>query len=317
MSRIGAAAGRWLAPEAPAERLAAVRILVGAFAFLYLALRVPHLLSYLSFSPRQFAPVGVLSMFDAPPPAALVVAVTGLALLATLGFTLGWRYRLTGPAAGIALLWTLSYANSWGQIFHTENALVLFALVLGVTRAADATSLDARRLARTHVGASPPPPHARYGWPLRLLCVVVVATYFLAGIAKLRWGGPGWLGGSVLRDTIAADSLRKILLGSAHSPIAEALLGQAWLFRGLAVLTLVVELGAPIALLHRRAALVWVLSVIAFHLGVLALMAIMFPFPLSGVAFAPFFRPERVIGWGAARIRRFRARRTPAGSAAP
>lgn len=315
MSRLRAAAAGWLAPEAPAERLAAVRILVGAFAFLYLAQRVPHILSYLSFPARQFAPVGVLSMFGAPPPAALVVAATALALVAILGFALGWRYRLTGPVAGIALLWTLSYANSWGQIFHTENALVLFVLVLGVTRAADATSLDAHRLARA--GASPPAPHPRYGWPLRLLCVVVVATYFLAGIAKLRWGGPGWLGGAVLRDTIAADSLRKILLGSSHSPIAEALLGQAWLFRGLAVLTLVVELGAPIALLHRRAALVWVLSVIAFHLGVLALMAIVFPFPLSGVAFAPFFRAERVTGWAAARIRRFRARRTPAGSAAP
>lgn len=312
MNRLVAAAARWLAPEAPAERLAAVRILVGAFAFLYLALRLPHILSYLSFPARQFEPVGVLSPFGAPPPAALVVAAMALALLATLGFALGWRFRLTGPAAGALLLWTLSYANSWGQIFHTENALVVSVLVLGLTRAADATSLDAHRRR-----AAAPPPHARYGWPLRLLCALVVATYFLAGIAKLRWGGPGWMGGTVLRDTIAADSLRKILLGSSHSPIAEALLGQAWLFRGLAVLTLVVELGAPIALVHRRAAIVWVLSVIAFHLGVLVLMAIVFPYPLSGVAFAPFFRAERLTGWVAARISRFRERRSTSGSPAP
>jgi hypothetical protein len=125
------------------------------------------------------------------------------------------------------------------------------------------------------------------------------------------------MGGTVLRDTIAADSLRKILLGSSHSPIAEALLGQVWLFRGLAVLTLVVELGAPIALLHRRAALAWMLAVVGFHLGVLMLMAIFFPFPLTGVAFAPFFRAERVTAWIGARIRRFRAGRSPAGSATP
>ncbi len=302
MRRLARAVERWFAPDAPAERLAAVRILVGAFAVVYLASRVRHILSYLSFSSRNFQPVGVMSLFDAPPPAALVVTATALALLATIGFALGWRYRVTGPAAGLLLLVTLSYANSWGQIFHTENALVLSVIVLGVTRAADASSLDARRRS-----ASAPAPHPRYGWPLRLVCIVVVATYFLAGVAKLRWGGPGWLGGTVLRDTIAADSLRKILLGSSHSPIAEALLEQAWLFRGLAVLTLIVELGAPLALMHRRAALVWVLAVIAFHLGVLALMAILFPFPLSGIAFAPFFRAERVTGWLAARTRRFRA----------
>jgi hypothetical protein len=311
-SKLVAAAERWLFPEAPAERLAAVRVLVGSFALVYLSARIPHLTSYVSFAGRQFAPVGVLSPFAGPPPAAAVFALIGLSWLATLGFALGWRFRLTGPAAGILLLVTLSYANSWGQIFHTENALVLTVLVLGVTRAADATSLDARR-----AGGPPPPPDPRYGWPLRLLSLLVVATYFLAGIAKLRWGGPGWMGGTVLRDTIAADSLRKILLGSSHSPIAEALLGQAWLFRGLAVLTLVVELGAPLALLHRRAALVWVLAVIAFHLGVLALMAILFPFPLSGVAFAPFFRAERVTGWVAGRVRRFREPRTQARSAAP
>ena len=311
MSRVGRAARRWLAPEAPAERLAAVRVLVGAFAVVYLGLRIPHLASYVSFSSRNFQPVGVMSALEQPPPALAVYLLIALTWTAALAFALGWRFRVTGPAAGFLLLVTLSYANSWGQIFHTENALVLFVLVLGVTPAADATSLDARRRGEA------PAPHPRYGWPLRLLTVVVVATYFLAGVAKLRWGGPGWMGGTVLRDTIAADSLRKILLGSSHSPIAEALLGQAWLFRALAVLTLVVELGAPLALLHRRAALVWVLAVIAFHLGVLTLMAILFPFPLSGIAFAPFFRAERVTAWIGGRLRRFRAGRSPAGSAAP
>jgi hypothetical protein len=310
VKRIVAAIERWFAPESPAERLAAVRILVGGFALLYLGVRIPHIASYLSFPARQFQPVGPLAALDRPPPGAAVIALLPLAWMATLGFALGWRYRITGPLAAVLLLFTFTYANSWGQIFHTENALVLTVLVLAVTRAADASSLDAR-------GKPTPAPHARYGWPLRLLCLMVVASYFLAGIAKLRWGGPGWLGGTVLRDTIAADSLRKILLGSAHSPIAEALLGQAWMFRALAVLTLVVELGAPLALLHRRVAAVWVLAVIAFHLGVLVLMTIVFPFPLSGVAFAPFFRAERVTGWAAARTKKFRERRSPAGSGSP
>ena len=72
-----------------------------------------------------------------------------------------------------------------------------------------------------------------------------------------------------------------------------------------------VELGAPFALLGRRVALVWTLAVIAFHLGVFGLMAILFPFPLSGVAFAPFFAPERLIEWVRARRLRRRAQLEP------
>jgi Vitamin K-dependent gamma-carboxylase len=178
-------------------------------------------------------------------------------------------------------------------------------VLLAATRAADAYSLDARRRGQA------PPPDGRYGWPLLLMRVVAVASYFIAGVAKLRWGGPEWFGGDALLYTIAADSMRKIVLGSQHSPVAELLLGQVWLFRGLALLTLVVEVGAPLALLGRRVALAWTFAVLAFHLGVFALMAILFPFPLSGVAFAPFFAPERLIEWARRRLRRLRRRDRP------
>lgn len=286
----------------PAERLAAVRILVGLFAQLYLTVRLPHILGFAALPPRHFRPIGILWLLDRPPPPAAVAIVAAAAWLSGLAFLTGWRFRLTGPLHALLLLLALTYCNSWGQIFHTENLLVLYAVVLAAAPSADATSLDARRRG----GA--PPPDGRYGWPLALLRAVMVATYFLAGVAKLRWAGPGWLGGDALRDTIAADSLRKILLGSSDSPLVELVLGQAWLFRALAVLTLVVELGAPLALLGRRAALAWIAAAFGFHLGVLALMWILFAFPLSGVAFAPFFRAERVVDrarrrWDALRSR--------------
>jgi Vitamin K-dependent gamma-carboxylase len=287
--------GGWA--STPAERLAAVRLLVGIFAQLYLTIRLPHLLGYVDFPARQFQPIGILWLLDRPPLPVAVYLVAAATWLTGLAFLAGWRFRITGPVHALLLLVTITYGNSWGQIFHTENLMVLYALVLAVVRSADAYSLDAS-------GAVPPAPHGRYGWPLALLCVVAVATYFLAGVAKLRWGGPGWAGGDVLRDTIAADSMRKVVLGSQHSPVAELLLDQVWLFRGLALLTLVVELGAPVALLGRRIALFWAIAVLAFHLGVFALMAIMFPFAVSGVAFAPFFRPERLVERVRARIGR-------------
>lgn len=297
-------------PAAPAERLGAVRLLVGIFAQIYFSIRLVHIIGLTALPDRQFAPIGVLWWLDSPPPPSVVVAGLAATWLSGIGFLAGWRFRITGPLHALLLLTALTFSNSWGQIFHTENLMVLFVLVLAVTRAADAYSIDARRI------PDPPAPHMRYGWPLALLCVLAVASYFIAGVAKLRWGGPGWAGGDVLRHTIAADNLRKIVLGSQHSPVAEILLSQAWLFRGLAVLTLVVEVGAPLALLGRRAAQVWIAAVIGFHIGVVALMSILFPFAMSGVAFAPFFRAERFVEWVRARWRRIswsRASRSAAG----
>jgi hypothetical protein len=54
----------------------------------------------------------------------------------------------------------------------------------------------------------------------------------------------------------------------------------------LAIFTLVVELGAPIALASPRIARVWAILAWTFHVGILATMAIGFFYPLSGVAFA-------------------------------
>ncbi len=55
---------------------------------------------------------------------------------------------------------------------------------------------------------------------------------------------------------------------------------------------LVVELGAPVALLGRRWAAWWSASAWLFHVGIVALMWISFAYPLSLIAFAPFFRIE-------------------------
>jgi hypothetical protein len=60
------------------------------------------------------------------------------------------------------------------------------------------------------------------------------------------------------------------------------------------VLTVTVELGAWVALLGGRWRTAWVVAAWLFHVGVLALMAILFAYQLSGVAFAPFFRLERL-----------------------
>jgi hypothetical protein len=305
----GAAALRVLArvtapwfPSVPAQRLAALRLYVGGFAAVYLLAQVPFWLGYARFHARDFKPLGVVKLLGKTPlDDVLHVAIVIITCLLAIAFLVGFFYRVTAPLFALALLWLLSYRNSWGMPFHTENVLVLHVLVLSVVPAADAWSWDA-------LGRAPPPDHERYGWPLRLCAAITALTYLLAGIAKLRLGGWDWTSGEALREQIAIDNLRKHLMGSSMSPIAAPLLPHTWMFEGLAIATLVIELGAPLALLHRRLALLWSIAAWGFHVGVVALMAIVFPYPLFFVAYAPLFRGERPIAWLLARWRRFRKR---------
>jgi hypothetical protein len=288
VTAIARAIDRWWLAPAPAERVAALRLLVGGFALVYVAARLPHLVSYGGFDAAAFRPVGVVAVLGRPLGPIAVHAIAGLCVAAGVAFVLGWRFRVFGPLFAGLLLWTLSYRSSWGMIFHTENLLVLHVMVLAVAPAADALSLDARR-------AAPAAAAAGHGWPIRLMCVIAVATYVLAGVAKLRYGGLGWAGGEVLRDYVATDNARKLLLGSSGSPLASPVLAYPGLFSGLAVLTLAVELGAPLALLGGRLAAAWAAAAVLFHWGVLALMLIVFPYPMCGIGVACFFRAENAI----------------------
>lgn len=295
MSRILA----WWFRPAPAERLATLRLLVGGFALIYLTTRLPMFLGYADFPARDFVPLGVTRVLDRPLAPSLHLAITvGTVALAAL-FTAGAWFRVTGPAFALALLWLLTYRNSWAMPFHTENLLVLHTLVLGLAPAAEAWSWDARR--------RPPPPAAeRHGWPLRLMAAITCLTYVLAGVAKLRLGGVAWAEGEFLREQVAVDNLRKLLLGAEASPLATPLLAHPWLFEVLAVATLVIELGAPVALVGGRVALAWAVMAWGFHAGVVALMAIVFPYPLAFVAYAPLFAVERPLRWLLARRQRRR-----------
>jgi hypothetical protein len=293
-----------LRPRVPAERLAALRILVGAFAAIYVFVRAPSLASVAHHKATQFAPVGpVRLLLSAPLPPWAVYAAVGVAVASAIPFVLGWRFRITGPLFAASLLWSTSYRNSFGMIFHTENLFVLHTVLLAFSGAAAATSLDAR-------GKPAAEPSRRFGVTLVALSVVTVLAYTLAGIAKLRVSGLSWIGGDALRNHIAHDNLRKLLLGDGYSVLGAWTVQHAWVFKPFAALTLVLELLAPLALLSRRIAVPILGGIWAFHVGVLALMWILFPYPLFGIAFASFFRAERVIQIGSGWIGRLRRRST-------
>ncbi|MGN6110369.1 MAG: HTTM domain-containing protein [Kofleriaceae bacterium] len=295
----GAIARWWFAP-APAERLAALRICLGLYAFGYVVSRFGELVSIARLAPAHFRPIGVARVLDAPLPPGVAIAIAAATAALLAAFVLGIRFRIVAPLAAAALLWTTSYRNSWGMVFHTENLMVLHVIALACAPAADAWSLDARR--RPVID----PPAAGYGWAIKLLVALTAATYVLAGVAKLRIAGFGWIDGELLRNQIAIDNLRKALLGDGIAPLAIPFLDHPSGFTVFCVMTLAIELGAPVALLGGRIARLWALGAMGFHLGVVLLMNIWFPYPLFGIAMLPIVAVERPFEWA---LRRWRARR--------
>ena len=106
----------------------------------------------------------------------------------------------------------------------------------------------------------------------------------------------GLVGTVESKQAAAQAATRKVLLGDWSSPLAPLLLDQAWVFRLVALLSLIMEVGAPVALLGGRVAAGWAILAYAFHLGVVVLMMIFFPYQVLGVAYLPFFPAERPVG---------------------
>lgn len=275
----------WM-PTTPALRLATLRALVGAYGFVYVLVRLPHLLSYALDDVARFQPVGPATLAPSPTLPIVYQALVVLLVLTSTTFLLGFKHRWLAPLHALLLTWVLTYTNSWGKILHTDNLFLAHVIVLAFAPSADALSLDAR-------GRAPRDDHPRYGWAPKLMIALAAATYLLAGIAKLRNGGLHFLGGETLRNFVAFDNARKIELGDIHSPLGAALLPYPGLFAVLAWASMLLELGAPLAL-HRRIGRWWSLGMWGFHLGVLALMAIGFVYPLSFLAFAACFDVEKL-----------------------
>jgi hypothetical protein len=287
---------RWFFAPAPAERLAAIRILVGLFAFGWVTARLVELHRVASLS-TGFRPYGLARIVDEPLPPEVVLAI-GIATSVLMAlFVLGVAYRVIAPIAAIALTFTLCYRNSWGTPFHTENLLVLHVIALAIAPAADVWALGPRRTSATG-----------YGWPLKLMLALTASTYLLAGIAKLRLSGVAWIDGETLRNHIAIDNLRKLLFGDPIAPFATTLLEHPNILAGFSVMSIALELGAPLSLLHERLGRWWAAGVWGFHVGVVLLMNIWFPYPLFGFAFVPLLAVERPLARMGRKLREWRPR---------
>jgi hypothetical protein len=283
----------WFEP-APARRPATLRVLLGVYTLYYVGKRYRMYMKVAASDPELFEPVGVVSNLKKPVPVGVFRAVLVATLLANVAFVLGIRHRWTGPLFAGLLLWVLSYRNSWSMIYHNDNALVLHVLTLGLSRSADALSVDAL----TGATESPDEPDWRYGWPVRLVSTVTALSYFVAGVAKVA--GPlgwRWAGGEAMRAQVMVDGIRKELLGGQAAPLAYALRDKRLLFGLMGFGSLVLELCAPLALADKRLSRLWALGAFSMHWGIYFIMKITFRYQMAGLIFASFFPVERPLAW--------------------
>lgn len=307
---------RWLA-DVPVRRTTIVRMLVSGYATAFLLGRSWYLLAASELPRRSWHPVGVFSVLDAPPMRMLIALVWAGGVWAGVCATCGLRTRLSQPALAVCFLLVGTYGNSWGQLFHTEHLVAIHLVVLalaavdrnravGLRRAGAADGsggfTDAPSGAAAHEATAP-------GWPLRLMTAATAITYLLAGVAKVRLGGWDWLSGEALLHHVAYDNIRKEMVGSVASPVVGTAMRWDWWWRPAGLLAVAVELSAPILVLRARWRAVWAVLAWGFHLGVVVLMAIVFSYPLSGVAFASMFKLERLPTVRAMRRRNDHSRR--------
>ncbi|MGL4399348.1 MAG: hypothetical protein ACRCXD_05740 [Luteolibacter sp.] len=293
----------WWFPVFPAARLGMLRAAIGSYSLWYLWTRADLLSGVGQTDHGLFDPVGVIHWLGAPLAPGTFDLIIWITIALNVFFVLGVGHRVTGPLFAAALLATLCYRNSWSMIYHMHNALVIHVLVLGVTRAADGFSIDAW-LSRRKSGMTPAP-GPRYGWPVQLMCLLTLLTYFVSGVAKIASpAGFAWAKGESLRAQIGVDALRKEILGSEPGDLGLMLFDQVWLFTLMGVGTLVLELGAPLFIKNRRLGQVWSLATFGMHWGIFFAMGIRFRYQMSGIMFLTFFDVERALP----ALRRFAAR---------
>jgi hypothetical protein len=273
----------WWFAAVPLRRIALLRAVVYLFIPLDVVLTSGWVREHAAQGSALYQPLTIARWAQLPAPSSLTVNLLALLVVASaVVAATGWAPRITGTVAGLAYLGWMVVAMSYGKVDHDRFA---FLVALAVLPTIGATSLRPARTAGrwTEQGA----------WALRCVQLSVVATYFLASWAKLRFGGLDWATGATLerallrRDTVFSSWM----LGKPEIlvPMQFAMIGA--------------EVLSPLVLVARsdRARALVALGMWVFHLSVFAGVTIIFlPHCVAIAAFVPLERLDDVV----ARLRR-------------
>ncbi|MEV6526811.1 MFS transporter permease [Longispora sp. NPDC051575] len=265
----------WLCAPVPLGRVALFRVLAYLFVAADLVVFTPWVRGHATVPVELYRPVLVARILHLPAPTPALVHGVFWALLAVALVAASGRWpRVLGGAVFLLYAEWMVVAMSYGKVDHDRFGLLVALAALPT-------------VGRARFGSAEP--SAAGGWALRVTQLAVVATYFLAGWAKLRFGGIEWLTGATMTRAV----LRR------GTWLGQLVLGVP----GLLVLSqfgiMAFELASPVVLFVReRARYLLVGGFYLFHAVVFATVTITFlPHQVAMASFLPLERAvSRLLG---------------------
>ena len=285
-----AALTRWLTAPVPLGRVAAFRTLVYLFVIADLLYFTPWVRAHAHLPGELYQPLFIGRLLPLPTPTpTLVYGVFAALLVSAAVAATGHLPRLAGGAVALLYLQWMIIAMSYGKVDHDRFALLVALAVLP-------TIGRARHGERTQSEAA--------GWALRVTQIAVIATYFLAAVAKLRYGGLDWFTGATLTWALIRRG----------TPLAEPLLDLPGVLVAAQIGIMVFELASPLVFVLRGR---WRYAMVGFfylfHLVTFATITISFmPHLVAMTSFLPLERVRPLV-WAQ---RRLRSRPAPVGASA-
>ncbi len=272
----------WLFTPVPRGRVAALRTLAYLFIVFDVLVYTPEAAAKAGVPTGLYVPLQVhrwLPLVPDPTPVVVHAVVWGLLILSPLAAT-GRSPRLLGWLVfGLYFEWML-IDMSYGKVDHDRFAFLVALAVL--------PTVGAARHGQSR-------PSESCGWALRMVQLGVVATYFLAAIAKLRFGGVEWLWGTTLTWAV----LRR------GTGLARWTLRVPWLLGASQVGIVAFEVLSPLVLVVRERWRRWMVAYFyGFHLVTWLAIGISFaPHLVAMTGFLPL-ESVRPLAWARRRLSR-------------
>ena len=262
----------FLVPSLPPARVAVLRVVVYLFTIVHIHWIANDPLAHGDVPAMLYQPTLLRAWLHLPAPTPVYVHVLEVVLVASaLVAATGRLPRLSGGVCLLAFLDWQTNNFGYGKVDHDSFALLVALAVLptvGTVRWHDRE------------------PDERAGWAVRMIQLAVVASYFLAALAKLRFGGLLWANGAVFTW---AFSRRGTPLATAIASVPGLLHVGQWTL-------LLAELCSPV-MLWLRGRWIWVAVMfwVGFHL--VTYLAIGIHFLALAVCLLAFLPLERLLLW--------------------
>lgn len=176
--------GDWWFPAVPRNRIAMMRL----FAYVFALVDVFWLDAWAEMHGRLdaalYAPLRIGRILPIPVPSDPVIFMTKWSLgVAAVVALAGRAQRIAGAVVAVCFLNWAIIAMSYGKVDHDRFAFLVLLFLLPTMG---------------KVGFRDRTPDPAAGWVLRMVQIGVVATYVLAAVAKVRFGGWGWVNSATL-----------------------------------------------------------------------------------------------------------------------